>query len=303
MHQLFERYITLLEQKQRDVKTIRQNVQALRHLDDYFSLWKIDPAKATDDDLCAFFAAQQIRYAYNTCNGRLKVIRGVYGWAVRTKQVEHDPTREVGLGRPTEREPETLSNDELRSILAACQDDRERMIFLVLAYTGMRKEEVLTLKWEEVDWPNAELRVVGKFKKFRKVPIHPVLQEALAEAYDRRREGQRYVVESNRKDRISPAHGHLLWRRVMDRAGLTQAKPFHAFRATVNTVLNEQGVRDDVRDKILGWAPVTVSARFYTRTADNSKHEGIRALYQDDPIWENAKTQLERVLLRVPPAD
>lgn len=299
MNPLFERYVVALEQKGRDPKTIRQNVQAFRHLDSYFVAWRIDPAKATDEDLSTFFAAQQARYAYNTCNGRLKVVRAFYGWATRTKQVHHDPTREVGLGRPDQIEPEIFSNEELRLMYAACQDERERLMFMLLAYTGLRKEEMLTLKWDDLDWDKSELKVVGKFKKFRRVPIHPLLSEALAEADARKRYGQRYVVESNRKDRISQANAHLLWSNVRARAGLEDKRQlFHGIRKTVNTILYEQGVREDVIDKIMGWAPVSVRQKFYTRIADTATHEAILLLYRNDPIHETVKPQLERRLSR-----
>ncbi len=293
MHILFERYLTLLDQRQRDIKTLRQNRQALRHLDTWFSTYGIEPATATEEDLQTFFAAQSQRYAYYTVKNRLVIARSLYRWAVRQGAVKTDPTQEVKIGRAPEIEPETLTNAQLRKVLAACATDREYTIFHLLAYTGLRREEVLTLKWQDVNWETSELKVVGKFGKLRRVPIHPALGEALITAQTRSRIGQLYVVESSRKSRISQAHFHKIWSEVLDRAGVELKQPAHAFRKTVATVLYEHGVREDYIDKILGWAPSGVRQKHYSRVADDSIHEAILTLYQDDPIHEQRLAALD----------
>lgn len=177
--------MVLLDQRQRDIKTLRQNRQALGHLDNWFSLYGIEPATATEEELQTFFAAQSQRYAYNTVKNRLVIVRSLYRWAMRQGAVQTDPTRDVKIGRAPEIEPETLTNEELRSVQAACDTHREYTIFHLLAYTGLRREEVLTLEWSDVNWTTNELKIVGKFGKLRKVPIHPALGEALVQALRR----------------------------------------------------------------------------------------------------------------------
>jgi integrase len=287
MHLIFERYLTLLDQRQRDIKTLRANRVCLKHLDTWFGAYGIDPATPTDDDLQTFFAAQSHQFAYNTVKNRLTIVRSFYAWATKQGMVERNPVTDVKIGRAPEIEPETLSNDQLRAVMAACRTDREYLLFMLLTYTGMRKEEILTLKWQDIDWKNQELKVIGKFKKFRKVPIHPALAEALNHSmFHHRREGQLYVLETNRESRISPPHFQKIWTDVLKRAGVELGQPAHAFRKTVATVLYERGAREDYIDRIMGWAPSSVRSKHYSRVADNSIHEAILRLYQDDPIVE-----------------
>ena len=64
----------------------------------------------------------------------------------------------------------------------------------------------------------------------------------------------------------------------------TGNRPARRFRKTAATVLAEEGVREDVIDKIMGWSPTTIRQRYYTRVADGSLYEAILKLYQADLI-------------------
>jgi integrase len=63
---------------------------------------------------------------------------------------------------PTARRPEfaTWSSDDLRAFFAAVRDDRLYASFVLLATTGMRRGEVLGLRWRDVDLDGAQLAVV-----------------------------------------------------------------------------------------------------------------------------------------------
>jgi integrase len=72
---------------------------------------------------------------------------------------------------------------------------------------------------------------------------------------------------------------------LLRRAGVDGgSRPAHKFRATVQTVLFEEGVRTDVIDKMLGWAPSNVRQRYYSRVRDEAMYEAILKLYVSDAI-------------------
>jgi integrase len=63
---------------------------------------------------------------------------------------------------PTTRRPEfaTWSSDDVREFFVAVRDDRLYPSFVLLATTGMRRGEVLGLRWRDVDLDGAQLAVV-----------------------------------------------------------------------------------------------------------------------------------------------
>jgi integrase len=52
-----------------------------------------------------------------------------------------------------------LARDELEAVLRACKAPGERALYLTAAMTGMRQGELLALRWQDIDWRAARVRV------------------------------------------------------------------------------------------------------------------------------------------------
>lgn len=64
-------------------------------------------------------------------------------------------------------------------MLAATRNDHERAVLLAMATGGLRRAEVLGLRWEAVDLAGTRMTIHGKGDKQRQVPIFEQLLEAL----------------------------------------------------------------------------------------------------------------------------
>ena len=107
------------------------------------------------------------KYSAVTVNGWLRVLRQVLDDAVGDGLLVRNPARAIKAfpeGRTQGRRARTLSIDEFRLFIAKVEElasndiseDVARML-LTVAWTGMRKGEVIALKWS--DLVNGELRV------------------------------------------------------------------------------------------------------------------------------------------------
>lgn len=63
------------------------------------------------------------------------------------------------LDRAAAPEMLTWSQDELRRFLAATENDRDHALWRLAAQTGMRRGELLGLRWHDVDLPRSRLSV------------------------------------------------------------------------------------------------------------------------------------------------
>lgn len=52
---------------------------------------------------------------------------------------------------------------------------RNHLLFKLLATTGMRRSEIVELAWEQIDLSNNTIRIYGKGKKERLLPLHPMV--------------------------------------------------------------------------------------------------------------------------------
>lgn len=74
-----------------------------------------------------------------------------------------------------------IPSAELTAILRNCRDQKALALWGLLVYTGMGRDEIRRLTWEDIsdDWTAS---IIGKGGKERAVPIHPDLPRAVRRA-------------------------------------------------------------------------------------------------------------------------
>ena len=132
-------------------------------------------------------------------------LRAIYRWAMDLEQVAVNPT--VGLSLPADRgrRDRFATATELDKLLDALPV-RDRPLWATAAYAGLRRGELMALRWSEVDLGaglihvsrshDPEAGVTGEPKSragLRRVPIPPVLRDYLVEHRMRAKSGQPLV--------------------------------------------------------------------------------------------------------------
>ena len=161
-----------------------------------------------------------------------------YGWFIgRDLAVETPQTKK-------NRVPKFLSQQEVQAVLYAIERPRDRALFSLLAYTGVRVSELVSIREADLDFPSQTLTVRdGKGGKDAEVPV---AEPALAEA---RRYLRSEDAPSDENPWLfpSPQAGHLSASRVRDlahrygeEAGVENVTP-HRFRHALATNLLNEG--------------------------------------------------------------
>jgi site-specific recombinase XerC len=103
----------------------------------------------------------------STASTFFAVLRSFCRYCIAQHYLATNPTD--GLPKPPQRRPphRWLTPPQLRAMYAACKDDAERLIMLLCGGSGLRAQELLTLKWSGVDFARGEVRVFGKGRKWR----------------------------------------------------------------------------------------------------------------------------------------
>jgi integrase/recombinase XerD len=281
-HRIFLAYMERMNRKP-GVATSRDNCQRqLYRFEIHCQSHGIDPAQVTLEQLDDYVAwiRNERKLSDGSVRQALIQVKAAYRYAHKRGAIPADPCIDLFLPPLVETEPQTFSNAELREILRSCKSERDRILFHVLAYTGMRRGEIRNLRWDEINFAQSTVTVMhAKGRKIRKVPIHPVLQDVLSHSQTTRT----YVLGNSHRDGpLSESGFDVCFYPVMETAQVSGTA--RVFRKTVATSLYEAGVRDLTIDRMLGWAPRTVRARHYTRIADAEMQRAIYALYASDPI-------------------
>ncbi len=175
--------------------------------------------------------------------------------------------------------PHLLKDHEPELLLKATARQRDRLVLLVLLYTGLRVAELCALRVEHLDFKIGTLLVVeGKGGRDRVVPLAKFLLNPLRGWIGKRLQG--YVFPSRQGgERLGTRAVQLLFRRLAARAGLPEsanAHP-HAFRHSFATRLLRRGVNIRVVQKLLGHQNLATTER-YTHVEDAEMHAAIDRL-------------------------
>lgn len=110
-------------------------------------------------------------------NTMLGAVKQFMGWLAENDYIATDPARDIRYAKEPRKLPAgILTPNEARKIIHAPDTKsitgyRDRTILEILYSSGIRKDELITLTLNDVDYTDGFLRVTGKGRKERVVPI------------------------------------------------------------------------------------------------------------------------------------
>ncbi|MGE5443321.1 MAG: site-specific integrase [Ignavibacteriales bacterium] len=188
-----------------------------------------------------------------------------------------NPVSQAGLLILNNQVERILSPEEEERLLA-CSSPQLRAILICALNTGMRKGEIISLKWSNVDLDSNVITLEAtntKSKKARKIPINSKLRKTLLEE-KLKGGGSEYVfLNSNgspykRQGSLKQAFGG-----ACRRAGIEGLR-FHDLRHTAATRMVESGAKIVAVSRILGHADLKTTMR-YAHPEDSLK-EAVETL-------------------------
>ncbi len=89
----------------------------------------------------------------------LRTLRTVLTFGIERKLLAENPAKIVKPPKATESEKHPLEADEVRSLLSAAKKSSLYLPVLVALYSGIRRGELLALKWDDIDFEERTLTV------------------------------------------------------------------------------------------------------------------------------------------------
>ncbi len=134
-------------------------------------------SKTNKNDIVSFMLEQKDKgLAANSVARRLAAIKVFYRFLVRERILKEDATTLIDSPKLWKKIPETLSLNEVETLLAQPdirnkQGIRDKAILETLYATGMRVSEAVNLRTDNVNLDVGFLRCIGKGNKERVIPL------------------------------------------------------------------------------------------------------------------------------------
>jgi len=247
-------------------------------------LQKLSPGhlNALYANLAATLSAQTIHHVHAT-------IRRALGDAVRWGLVAKNVATLASPPRPVRTEMKTWTAPELRRFLDHVCGDRLYALWLLAASTGMRRGEILDLRWSAVDLGAARVQVIESKTPAgrRSIALDPTTTAALkawrkAQAAERLACGAGWLdlkLTFTREDGapVDPRWLDRWFARHARNAGLPVIR-FHDLRHTHATIALAAGIHPKTMSARLGHASIAITLDLYSHAIPALEEEAAAAV-------------------------
>ena len=245
---------------------------------------------------------EQIQLFYNSLNMSAKSVRNIHGTlhkaleqARKLRYIQSNPSDDCELPTAKKHEVTPLSSEEVVRYIHASESDEIGSMLTVLAFTGMRRCELIGLSWKCVDFKNGCITVKQQLKQIkgghqivstkeddiRRLYPAKIAMDALKKERDRQKSWEKENKEffENKWDLcFTDATGHFVSKdklrnhhmKVLKAAGIEHHR-LHDMRDTFAVTSLQAG--DDIKtvQENLGHADPAFTLKVYTASLDEMK--------------------------------
>jgi len=211
-----------------------------------------------------------------TQNAYRTAAHGFFAWLVREEKLDENPVSRVARVREGEpsRTRRALTQEELQRLVDAAPPHRG-VCYLLAATTGLRRSELASLAWEDVDLEAATIRVRADHAKNRKTAVLPLPEGTVAALEGLRGDPQ---LPAAKVLRAVPNTATL--RKDLKTARIPVETPagvidVHALRVTYGTLLARAGVSLAQAQKLMRHSTPALTANVYTKLEMDDAREAV----------------------------
>jgi len=192
----------------------------------------------------------------------LTVFNSFYKYLVFMDKIKSNPCDGIKAPKLEKKLPTYLTNEEIAKLfnirLTKPVDYRNKAILEVMYATGARISEVINLELNQIDFEECIIRVVGKGKKERIIPLDDVAIDALDNYINNYRpfliknETCNYVFLNKNGEKISRQMIFKMLKNLANKAGITKEISPHTLRHSFASNLLNNGADLRVIQELLG---------------------------------------------------
>lgn len=219
-----------------------------------------------------------------------QVISSAMDFAVAQKIISENPCKVVALPKVEHREMQTIPAKQLRAFLVEAKASGVYEMYYTELATGLRRGELLGLKWSDIDLESGIIRVMRQVARvdgqiveaplktknsYRTVAISQQAVEVLRQ--QKAKTNDEYVFPSPNGGPISPDSVNNMLKRVLARAGIPRVR-FHDLRHTFATVALQNGVDIKTVSGMLGHFSAGFTLDTYAHVTTAAQKEAAQTM-------------------------
>ena len=207
-------------------------------------------------------------------NRKISSLKTFYKYLLRQNKIEINPLEKIATPKTSKNLPEFVPETDFKLLDKLFSDDfsgiRDRIVFETLYLTGIRRAELVSLKNSQIDISNSQIKVIGKRKKERLIPISDYLLKKITYYNKKKKEIAEFdKVAFILTDKGKPAYDKFIYRIVqkyLAQITTINKKSPHILRHTFATHLLNNGADLNAIKELLGHANLSAT-QIYTHNS------------------------------------
>jgi integrase len=186
-----------------------------------------------------------------------RTIKAALTKAHEWEYITENPLRKFKMPKIANPFPVFISHNELMKIIGKVTREELKNIYLLAYYTGMRRAEIINLRWENIDLAKNLITVSNsngfttKSKKDRIIPVCAPLLEILKKRKDNK-PNEAYVFTTSKGEKFCDDLVGKQFKKAVRAAEMNEKIHFHSLRHSFASALVQNGVSIYVVKELLG---------------------------------------------------
>ena len=220
------------------------------------------------------------KISHGRLNRNLACLKSIFNKAIKWGKAEHNPVKGVTMLKENNMRVRYLEKEEIARLLSNCSGYIKSIVIVALN-TGMRKGEILGLKWQDIDFRRDIIYLLDtKNKENREVPMNEMAKDALLKT--KRRGNSPYVFGSENGKRFRDVRKSFFT--ALNKSGIINFV-FHSLRHTFASHLVMSGVDLNTVRELLGHKSIRMTLRYSHLSPGHKKHAVDVLNRQMGTIW------------------
>lgn len=260
------------------MRRIRQEINFIQKISNVSNLSEI-----TEQTMHDYFLQGSLKYKWEptTVCSKLMVFRTFFAWCVEKGYMATNPVLGIPKPKKDKKLPPKLTKDQAQRILDVAYHMpyrttflryRNHAMFAVCLYAGLRRMELLSLKFADVDIENLTIFVrCGKGRKDRIIPMSHALATILS-TYTKERAKLKtcvpeFFVTRDGKNRIELFSFTWFMKRFQKKTGINFS--LHQLRHTFATLMIEGGCDIYSLSKMMGHSDISTTTIYLAASVEH----------------------------------
>jgi integrase len=202
-----------------------------------------------------------------TINRELACLKTIFNIAILWGKLDSSPAKQIRRFPVNNIREKILSDEDMRRLVEAA-DPRIKPVLIIALSTGMRRNEILGLKWQNVHFEGKYIFIeYSKSGKTRQIPMNDLIVETLKNI-PRVSEFVFYNSKKNKNVSLFAVRDAFL--RACEKARIKGLR-FHDLRHCAASAMVRKGIDLVTVSKILGHSSIQMTMRYAHPTPENMR--------------------------------